>query len=630
MGSIQPQKEISSQRVEPGSVNLPIPAWPETATDQSIDPVKVATDIITSFNTAIANKDFDRVASLFHEHGYWRDHLALSWDFRTFKGREAIASRLRENCTLTKVSVDQDNDWKKPKFFPLDGFGKVMGIQIYTTIATEVGTGRGIVFLAEKNKEWKIWTFYTSLTALNGHEEPLGPRRAKGVNHGANPERKNWSDRRRDEVEFRDSEPDVLIIGAGQAGLTAHARLKMLNVPTLIIDRNDEVGDNWRKRYKQLVLHDPVWFDHLPYLPFPPHWPVFTPKDKLGEWFDVYAKALELNIWTKSTPTSATYSPADKRWTATISRTLPSGTVETRTFHPKHIIQATGHAGKAYIPSTPGMSSFTGSLLCHSSSFPGATPNPNSSSKGNKRKAVIIGACNSSHDICQDYHEQGYDVTMVQRSTTCVVSSEAATEILLGTIFEEGGPETEDADLWMWGHPAETLKALHVDLCTKQQEKDKSLLSGLAKAGFRLDKGPDDTGLFFKYLQRGGGYYFDVGASQLIIEGKIKVKHAEVSEILPTGVRFTDGSELEADEIVLATGYENMKTQAGLVFGDEIGDKVKDVWGFDEHGEVRSLWRRSGHPGFWFHGGNLAMCRYFSRLLALQIKAQLLGLPGAE
>lgn len=292
--------------------------------------------------------------------------------------------------------------------------------------------------------------------------------------------------------------------------------------------------------------------------------------------------------------------------------------------HPKHIIQATGHSGKKHMPVIPGMSSFQGSVLCHSSEFAGARP----SSAG--KKAVVIGACNSSHDICQDYYEQGYTVTMVQRSTTCVVSSEAATEILLGGVYEEGGPPTEDADLWMWGHPAETLKALHVDVCAKQQEHDRALLRGLEKAGFAVDKGPDDCGLFFKYLQRGGGYYFDVGASQLIIDGKIGVKRAEVAEILPHGVRFTDGSEMEADEIVFATGYENMRTQARTVFGNEIGGKVHDVWGFDEHGELRTLWRKSGHPGFWFHGGNLAMVRYFSRFLALQIKAQLLGLPGAE
>ena len=121
----------------------------------------------------------------------------------------------------------------------------------------------------------------------------------------------------------------------------------------------------------------------------------------------------------------------------------------------------------------------------------------------------------------------------------------------------------------------------------------------------------------------GGGYYIDVGACQLIIDGKIKVKHGqEIDEVLPHGLRFADGTELEADEIVLATGYQNMRTQTRIMFGDSVADKVSDVWGFNEEGEMRTIWQRSGHQGFWFHGGNLALCRYYSRLLALQIKAQ--------
>jgi len=213
MDSAQASHEVSSQRIEPGSVNVPIAAWPSTATDQSVDAVKVASDIISTFDTAITKRDFETVAGLFHEDGYWRDHLALSWDFRTVKGRQAIIAMLQEGCPLSQVVVDQGNDWKRPKLFPLDGLGKVLGIQLYTTITTEVGTGRGIVWLAEKDGEWKIWTFYTSLTGLSGHEEPLGPRRGKGVNHGANPGRKNWADRRKDEVGFLDGDPDVLIIG---------------------------------------------------------------------------------------------------------------------------------------------------------------------------------------------------------------------------------------------------------------------------------------------------------------------------------------------------------------------------------------------------------------------------------
>lgn len=357
------------------------------------------------------------------------------------------------------------------------------------------------------------------------------------------------------------------------------------------------------------------------YVKFPETWPVFTPKDKLAEWFECYAKILELNIWTKSEPESAVYDEEKKQWTVVVKRTMPDGSIQQRTLHPKHLILATGHSGKDHFPDVKGRDTFKGDVLCHSSQFPGARAD------GKGKKAVVVGACNSSHDICQDYYEQGYEITMVQRSTTCVVSSDAAMNIFLGGLFNQNGPPVEDADLWLWGLPVEALKALHVGLTEKQQVHDAELLDGLTKAGFKLDKGPDDCGLFFKYFQRGGGYYFDVGASKLIIDGKIKVKQGqEVSEILPHGLRFEDGSELEADEIIFATGYENMKTQAQIIFGDKVADRVKDVWGFNEEGEVRTLWQKSGHPGFWFHGGNLALCRYYSKLLALQIKAQLLGL----
>lgn len=395
----------------------------------------------------------------------------------------------------------------------------------------------------------------------------------------------------------------------------------MLNVPTLIVDMNDNVGDNWRKRYHQLVLHDPVWIDHLPYIQFPEWWPIFTPKDKLADFFEAYAKLLELNVWTKTTVESGSWDDSQKRWTVTVRRSFPDGSTETRTLHPKHVIQSTGHSGKANIPNIKGWDSFKGDIICHSSEFPGAKPN----SQG--KKAIVVGACNSSHDICQDYYENGYEVTMVQRSTTCVVSSESICKISLAVAYEEGGPPTEDADLLSWGTPAEVTKAQHHEITKLHQIHDKATLEGLAKAGFKTDKGPDDCGLYIKYFQRGGGYYIDVGASQLIIDGKIKVKQGqEITEVLPKGLRFADGTELEADEIIFATGYQNMRTQASGIFGEKVGDKLRDIWGFDDSGEFRALWRDTGHPGFWFHGGNLAICRYYSRLLALRIKAQLEGL----
>ena len=368
----------------------------------------------------------------------------------------------------------------------------------------------------------------------------------------------------------------------------------------------------------------------MPFLQFPPTWPVFTPKDKLADFFDAYARLLELNVWTRTSVESASWDAVRKQWTVNLVRQgqAPGQVMQTqrRTLHPRHIIQATGHSGKKNMPKFPGMDTFKGDLICHSSEFPGANPNV----RGKGKKAVVVGSCNSGHDIAQDYYENGYEVTMMQRSSTCVISSKSITNIGLKALFSEEGPPVEDADLALWSLPGEVFKAQQIKVTKAQEQYDSALLQGLAGAGFRVDRGPSGSGLLCKYLQRGGGYYIDVGASSLIVDGKIAVKQGnEIAEIIPHGIRFSDGSTLEADEIVFATGYENMRTQARLIFGDAVADRIGDIWGFDQEGEVRTIWRRNPElPGFWFMGGNLAVSRYYSKLLALQIKGIEVGIAG--
>ncbi|RYP57472.1 hypothetical protein DL769_009456 [Monosporascus sp. CRB-8-3] len=610
----------SSERVVPGSVNIPIAEWPATMTSKSVDARAVASKIISDFNQSLEQKDHKAIADLFVENGYWRDHLGLTWDLRTAKGKDKIITFLENGHHLLKVDLDESSPLYAPQVASLRGNGSVKGIQFFTIVTTQQGSGRGIVRLVEDAVQWKIWTFFTSMDELSGHEEPLGPNRARGVQHGALAGRKNWLDRRVEEYNFEHGNPDVLIIGSGQAGLSVHARLKMLGVPTLTIDVNGEIGDNWRNRYHQLVLHDPVWYDHMPYISFPKFWPVFTPKDKLAEFLKSYAQMLELNVWNNTTLESSSWNDSKKEWTVVLKRRHRDGREETRTMHPKHIVQSTGHSGKKNYPQFKGMENFKGNVLCHSSEFNGAKKD----AKG--RKAVVIGSCNSALDISQDFYENGYDVTIIQRSTTAVMSSKSVLELLLGPLYCEDGPPTEDADLLQWSLPSEVVKAYHADANELQEVQDREMLQGLNNAGFKTDRGPMKAGLWFKYLQRGGGYYIDVGTSQLIADGRIKVKQGVgVREILARAVRLEDGTELEADEIVCATGFQNMRTATEAIFGDEVAGKVQTVWGYDEEGETRIMWKRSGHPGLWLHGGNLAMCRYFSRIVALQIKSQLLG-----
>ncbi|CAI7663807.1 unnamed protein product [Penicillium bialowiezense] len=606
----------SRERVEPGSHDIALGKFPPTSSTTPENPDGIASEVVDQLNRSLSAKDSAGVASLFIENSYWRDHLCHSWDFHTIKGSQAISVFTTGPNVPSKIEIDRSSALKAPHLGPIDAFGEVNGIEFFIKITTQNGRGNGVVRLAEESGKWKIFTVFATLVGATDIDEATGLNRPVGAQHGEQQGRKNWKDRRVDEVNFENKDPAVLIVGAGQGGLTAAARLKMLGVDTLLIDKEERIGDSWRQRYHQLVLHDPVWYDHMPYLPFPPSWPIFTPKDKLADFFESYVTLLELNVWTRTEVTSSSWDDGKKQWTIVLERKKLDGTIETRTLHPRHIIQATGHSGKKKLPVFKGMDSFKGDTMCHSSEFPGAK----SHSKG--KKAVVVGSCNSGHDIAQDFFEKGYDVTMVQRSSTCVVTSKSITSIGLKGLYEESGPPTEDADLYLWSIPPPLFKSQQIKVTKAMNQNDSKILQGLEKAGFKVDMGPMDAGLIIKYFQRGGGYYIDVGASQLIIDGKIKVKQGqEISEILPNGLRFADGSEIEADEIVFATGYQNMRTQARIIFGDKVADSVGDVWGFNEEGEFRTMWQRSGHPGFWFMGGNLALCRYYSRLLALQIKA---------
>ncbi|KAL9004760.1 MAG: hypothetical protein Q9188_002444 [Gyalolechia gomerana] len=624
----------SYNRLEPGSSQLAAACYPDTDSLSSVDANAVASEWVDSFNQALSAQDPSAVKNLFLQGSCWRDQLGLSWDYHSLSGPDKIVSFLKsapKGSRIGSVKIDNSNATRRPTVSAVDFKGKVNGVASFLTLETDVGRGRGVVRLLQDSKDgnkWKAFTLFTAMHELKGFEEAIKDNRPQGVIHGGHPGRKNWQERRTATENFEgDLEPTVLIIGAGQGGLTSAARLHQLEVPTLIIDKNPRVGDNWRNRYHQLVLHDPVWYDHLPYVPFPSHWPVFTPKDKLAEWFESYARLMELNVWTSTTLNDAKWDETKRQWTVTMTRKKANGDTETRTLRPRHIVQATGHSGEMKMPSIKGMDTFKGGNLCHSSQFKGAQMVP----EGQRKRAIVVGCCNSGHDIAQDFYEHGYDVTIVQRSSTYVMSSKNGLDVLLGGLYEECGPETEDADLLFMSIPNAMLKRMHQDATAEISKRDEALLRGLDQAGFKLDDGPDDAGFFMKYFQRGGGYYIDVGCSQLIIDGKIKVKQGqEIEEVKSNGLLFTDGDFLEADDIIFATGYENMRGTARKIFGDEMAERVKDVWGFDQEGELRTMWRRTGHPGFWFFGGNLALCRYYSRMLALQIKAMEEGIMKYE
>ncbi|KAF2271169.1 putative flavin-binding monooxygenase [Lojkania enalia] len=583
------------------------------------DPKSIAQVWLNKFTSVLSSGDAAQLKNIVHSESWWRDFLTLTWDFRTIRGIQKMTEFLSEHMSVTQFNNFKLQETGKfaPNFqSPIEGLEWVVSMFHFET---KVGRGKGIIRLAQGDDgAWKAHMISTSLQELKGMEEIAGVRRPHGGNNSLKGGVKegNWLERRERQKEFLDEDPTVLIVGAGQSGLSMSARLQALGLSCLIIDKNAKIGDNWRRRYRTLVTHDPVQYTHMAYLPFPANWPMFTPKDKLADWFEAYASLMELNVWLSTTIAKASYSDAEKNWTVSLRR----GDGAERTLHPKHVVFCTGHSGEPRIPSLPGQDNFKGTL------YHGSQHEDASKYKGDlkDKKVIVVGTGNSGHDIAQNYYEAGADsVTMLQRRGTCVIQASKGGFMLHEGLYDETGPPTEDADVFGQSLPIPVQFALNIGTTKRISEAENDNLEGLKKAGFNVDFCHDESGIFRKYMTRGGGYYIDVGCSQLIIDGKVKIAQS------PNGIKgfseneliLADGRKLEADIVVLATGYDNMRTSVRKALGDQVADRCKDVWDLDDEGELNAMWRPSGHPGFWYFGGNLALCRIYSRFLALQIKA---------
>lgn len=307
------------------------------------------------------------------------------------------------------------------------------------------------------------------------------------------------------------------------------------------------------------------------------------PKDKLADWLESYSNLMELNVWCSTELQSSQFDEANKVWTVIVRREDGSS----RTLRPKHVVLATGNVGDAIIPQFPGQSDFKGTLY-HGS----AHTNASSHADLSRKKVVVVGSGNSAHDICQNFYECGAaSVTMLQRGGTYVLSADKAVPMLHTGAYEEGGPPTDDCDISAQSMPIPIQFALNVFGCKAISEVDKQTLDGLARAGFQLDYGEDGSGIFRKYITRGGGYYIDVGCSQLLIDGKIKVKSSPsgIERFTSDGLVLADGSNLEADIVVLATGYETMHSPVRRLFGDGVANRLGKVWDLNAEGEVNSV-----------------------------------------
>ncbi len=571
---------------------------------------------LANFEAALAAQDIDGVVGMFAVDSFWRDLVAFTWNIKTVEGRDQIAGMLRARLADTTPSGFRTRE-------PATADGDVTS----AFIEFETATGRGSGHLRLRGDEG--WTLLTTLQELKGHAERKGATRVLGAVHGSDPDPRSWAEKRAEEEATlgREKQPYVLVIGGGQGGIALGARLRQLGVPSIVVDKHERPGDQWRKRYKSLCLHDPVWYDHLPYLPFPANWPVFAPKDKVGDWLEFYTKVMEVPYWSRTECLSAAYDSGAGRWTVEVNR---DG--ERMTLHPTQLVLATGMSGKPSVPTLPGQDIFAGEQH-HSSAHPGPD-------RYAGKKVVVVGSNNSAHDICKALYENGVDVTMLQRSSTHIVKSDSLMDLGLGDLYSEravaAGMTTEKADLTFASLPYAIMADFQRPIYDAIRVRDKDFYDRLEAAGFELDFGDDDSGLFMKYLRRGSGYYIDVGACELVANGSIKLAHGQVSHLTTDAVVLADGTELPADVVVYATGYGSMNGWAADLMGQEIADRVGKVWGLGSgtakdpgpwEGEQRNMWKPTQQENLWFHGGNLHQSRHYSLYLALQLKARYEGIP---
>ncbi|KZV96964.1 FAD/NAD(P)-binding domain-containing protein [Exidia glandulosa HHB12029] len=588
-----PELKVHSQGLSSPSrafLSLPVP---------TASPADIALSWLRSFSNTVLTPSADGLSACFALDCHWRDLLALSWDLRTVSGQTIIAGALLDWVSHVHPRWFRLQPGSADLNSPYDGLEYVSGS---CSFETDVGICSMRFNLVNTARGWKAWTVVSSLDALKKRSDS-----ASATENGA-------EDSQRD--------PTVVIVGAGQCGLAVAARLAHLGIKSLLIERDPRIGDNWRNRYSNLCLNTPTKYSELPFMSFPSTWSRWPSGKALAEEMEDYPRKLGLQVWTSSSLVSASFDAPARVWNLQV-RVADGETV--RRLSPRHLVIATGVGTLSgltpRIPRLHGRESFSGTIM-HSSAY-------QTGQDWNGKHAVVVGAACSGQDIAQDLHKNGAQVTIIQRSPISIISRERLWVLFNGEKLygEQSTFPTDVADRMIQSTPTSvSVKMLH-PIEQKLKFMDQELYTGLQKRGFLL---PDDDDSFLhRLLVRRGGYYVNGGTCELIMDGKIAVKAAvQPSALTGNGVLLSDGTEVRADLVVFATGYDknDLRDYTSNLLGPDVAKHVTATGLWDKEREISGVWRPSGHEGLWFAGGDLFAARFYSQVLALQIKAREDGL----
>ncbi|CAI7632016.1 unnamed protein product [Penicillium glandicola] len=606
------------------------------------EPSKQAQVVLDNLNSALARDDAEALEDCFlKDQAYWKDQLALTYHLRTFRTPGIIAASLLETNKLRAIRGDITIDGGAI-FLPITPDLQFIDCGIAFQTSSPAATCKGkVVLLPVKGLndtvEWKIWVLSTILRELDIQEEDETLLDSPGRQFG-------------DSESF---ETEVFIIGGGNAAIALAARLKALGVESVMAERNAHAGDNWALRYDSMRFHVPTSLCHLPYMDYDkklqiPH---RLSRDDLAYQVRRYVKAFNLNMITSAQIQWTEYDPSTKRWTVKFQTSAGQHTATS-----KHVVMATGIGSqKVNIPSIADGHLYKGTSI-HSEKY----KNPELLKEKGAKSVIVIGSANTAFDILEDCHAAGLQTTMNVRSPTYMVPIDYVDNPAGLGCYDAG---VEAADNLFMTLPTFIDGQLSRGLFAHFASQEPDRYKALAAAGFPvLDSNSPECFLMQNLIERAGGYYTDTGGTKLIEEGKAGIKaNVEPVAFTATGLRFSDGSHIDVDVVIWCTGFSDKNvcdTAAEILGGSpghtfdsvqngksrvddidseahgkqklgphEIAARIDATWGVDSEGEIRGLWKRQSRlDGFWVTGGFTQQHRWYSRTLALQIKAALEGI----